>query len=459
MTLTLLKPRPISETTLPRRLGMPTATLVVVANMVGAGVFTTTGLLLLGVGSPLAILIAWGVGGLIALCGALSYGELAAAIPTNGGEYRLLSDLYHPSMGFVAGWLSLVVGFSAPIAASALAFGQYASAALPGLPALPAGIGLIVLASLLHASHVRTGAGLQNGFTVLKFALLLVFIVLGTIALPSASIKSVPGEDLIQVLFSSKFAVALVFVSFAYSGWNSAVYLAGEVRRPKTTLPRSLILGTSLVTLIYLGVNYVLVLSAPLWQLRGRVDIGHVAATALFGGAAGRLLSGFIAVALMSSVSAMVLVGPRVYEAMGQDTLRLAPLRRRLGSGGPTVAILLQATLAILLLVTSSFEALLTYIGVTLSASAALTVAGVFVLRRRLGRKPEGRPRIFPTLVAPLLFIGFSIWMIGHAIWEKPVQIAYSAATIAAGFILYAALNRGLPAQRAYNNSQGENLP
>lgn len=440
-----------------RRFGVSTATLVVMANMIGTGVFTTTGLLLQDISSASVILLAWGLGGLIALCGAWTYGELAAAISSNGGEYRFLGSLYHPAVGFVAGWLSLVVGFSAPIAASALAFGEYVHAVWPGVPVLWAGASVIVFSSLLHGLHVSTGAGVQNLFAVLKVLLILGFIAFGARAVDLSAGFGRGADPVSGAAWSPGFAVGLIFISFAYSGWNGAAYLAGEVRRPQTTLPRALAVGTGLVVLLYVGLNAVVLASAPASELAGRVDVGHVAATHLLGPAAGRVFSGLIAAALVSSVSAMILVGPRVYEAMGADYRALRWLSVRPRKGGPVAAITLQAVLALVMLVTASFGALLTYIGITLSVSTAMAVAGVFVLRRR-GLHRHLRVRTWGYPVTPTLFLVFSGWMVCHGLVERPVQALFSGLTIIAGFIVYLLVMRSRT--RFFNSStEGGHTP
>lgn len=419
-----------------RQLGLATATLIVVASMIGTGVFTTTGVLLQDIGSPAVVLVGWALGGLIAMCGAWTYGELLAAFPSNGGEYRLLGKLFHPAAGFVAGWISLLVGFSAPIAASARAFGEYVHAIWPGVPVLGAGVLLIASASLLHASHVKGGARAQNLFALLKAALIIGFIVLGVGMVETQALLPTCESSMGDSLLSPSFAVGLIFISFAYSGWNGAAYVAGEVRAPTRTLPRALALGTGFVTLLYVALNAVFLASAPPSDLAGKVEVGHIAATRLLGGDAGRFISGLIALALVSSASAMIMVGPRVYEAMGEDYRRLRFLRFRPERGGPATSIALQALLATVMLLTASFGALLTYIGVTLSISTALTVGGVLVLRRRQDR-PGSRPGPGRTSLPAVLFIGFSIWMIVFTLVERPLAVLCSGLTIAGGLAVY----------------------
>jgi APA family basic amino acid/polyamine antiporter len=420
-----------------RRVGTPAAALVVVASMVGTGVFTTTGLLLRDLGSPLAVLAAWAVGGLLAVSGALSYAELAAALPRNGGEYQLLGRIYHPVVGFAAGIVSLVVGFSAPLAASALAFGHYLAAVVPGVAPAAAAVGIVALAATLHGIHVRFGVRVQAAATLLELALVLAFVVAAS---GGADPALLAAPDL-PAARAGPFAAALVYVSFAYSGWNGAVYLAGEVRSPSRGLPLALVAGTMIVAALYLALNVVFLSSAPAGELAGVVDVAHVAATRLLGPGAGRLVSALIALCLASSVSAMLMAGPRVYQAMGVDHPALAVLARRTRHGGPVVAMAFQAALAVVLIATASFGALLAYVGFTLSIVAGLAVVGVIVLRWREPALP--RPyRTWGYPVTPLLFGGLSSWMVAHALREKPAASWAGVATLLLAAGLYALVGR-----------------
>lgn len=427
-----------------RRFGPWTATLLIVASMVGTGVFTTTGLLLAGMDSVPAVLLCWLVGGVLALTGALSYAELATALPDNGGEFLFLSRIFHPAVGFVAGVVSLIVGFSAPIAASAIALSLYLQRVFPGMRTLPVAITVIVALSLLHAWRVSAGGRFQVMLTAAKVLLILALIVAGLVRLDVAPAFAAGGADVTVTLLSPEFAVGLVLVSFAYTGWNASVYIAGELNNPRRNIPLSLAAGTIIVTLLYLGLNLVFVAAAPVGQLAGIVEIGHVAAVALFGESGGRALSALISLGLVSTISAYVMSGPRVYEAMGQAFPRLRFLA---GSGrnaerGPVAAVILQAVVALALVVTASFEALLTYVGFTLSIFAALTVVGVFVLRRR---EPDlERPyRVWGYPVTPLLFVALMIWMIWNAVALQPLVALGGFATLAFGALLYLWVGRG----------------
>lgn len=424
-----------------RRLGAITASLLVVANMVGSGVFSTTGFLLRDLGSGQAVLVAWITGGLLALCGALAYSELVAALPHNGGEYQILSRVFHPGVGFVAGWISLVVGFSAPIAASSLAFGKYLGAIVPVVPPVVAAVVLVAVLSALHAVHVTVGGGVQNVFALAKVVLILVLIIGGFVQGDPARVIAGGERSIGEAVISPAFAIGLIYVSFAYSGWNGAAYLAGEVRRPDRTLPLALVAGTLAVAALYLGLNAVFIAAAPFSELSGVVEVGHVAAVHLFGESAGRMLSGLIALALVSSISAMIMAGPRVYQAMGETCPRLAFLGMRTRFGGPAAAVGLQAVVSLSMVLSATFEVLLTYIGFTLSLSAGLTVVGVLVLRVR--EKDLSRPyRTWGYPVTPLLFAGLSSWMVLHALVERPVIGLAGLGTLGSGALLYLLLGK-----------------
>jgi basic amino acid/polyamine antiporter, APA family len=393
-----------------RQLGLLSATVVVIASMIGAGVFTTSGFLLADLGSPWIVLLAWCVGGIQAALGAICYGALARRIPESGGEYIFLSRTLHPSAGYLAGWISLLVGFSAPLAAAAFAFGKYAGPWLPLLDTRTLGTLLILLFGIVHALHVGRGAQLQNWSVILKVCLILALI---AYALPRLDVEAQAAIE--PVPFSlGAFAVSLVWISFSYSGWNAAVYVAGEVKNAERVLPRALLLGTLLVTLLYLALNSVFVFSAPADQLAGRLDVGRIAAEAIGGPGLGNAVAALIALALLTSVSSLIMTGPRVYAQMAADGYLPRILRPQ--SGPPRYAIAIQLAIALLLLWTATFEDLLTYIGFTLMLSTAATVVGLIVLRRKEG----------PSLVVlgwpwvPALFLAGVVWIGYFSISRRP---------------------------------------
>ena len=432
-------------------LGVTTGTLLIVANMIGVGVFATTGYMVSAIPSSPAILLAWLCGGIAALCGALTYAELGAVYPRNGGEYRFLSDVYHPAIGFAAGWVSLIVGFSAPLAMYSMAFGEYLQAVWPAVNPKVAGLCVIAGFAVLHSSHVASGSRFHNSLTMVKIALISLFVLAGLTRGDLSLIGDSTGKSLGSVVASAPFAVQLVYVSFAYGGWNTAAYLAGEFRRPQHDVPRAVLAGTLFVTILYLGLNVVFLASAPLQTLAAElkreeklgpgsdatVRIGHVAATFLFGASGGKFVSLLIAAGLVSTVSANLMSGPRVYEAMGEDHPRLNLFRRTRAGGGPAIAIGLQAAVASVMLVTSSFDQLMNYVGITLSLFAMATVSSAITLR---WRAPElSRPyRTWGYPVTPVIFLALEGWMIAYTVIQRPVAAAYGAGTIAIGVVIYA---------------------
>jgi basic amino acid/polyamine antiporter, APA family len=361
----------------PRQLGLTSATALVVASMVGTGVFTTSGFLLADLKSPLTVLFVWGGGGVLACLGALCYGALARRIPESGGEYLFLSRTLHPAAGYVAGWVSLFVGFSAPLAFAAFAFGEYSRPWWPNCPPKASGAILIAALSAVHATDVKRGASVQNIAVLLKLVLILAFIALAVRRLQIPPSRSFPAVALPGL------AVALMWVSFSYSGWNAAVYIGGEIRDPETTLPRALLLGTGLVTLLYVGINTIFVYAAPLSELAGKPEIGRIAAGALGGPSWAKAVGSLVALVLISSVSAQTMAGPRVYARMAADGY--LPRWLSPATGPPRAAIGFQALLALIMLWSASFEWLLTYMGFTLGVSTLATVLGLIALRRREG--------------------------------------------------------------------------
>ncbi|UJR84884.1 APC family permease [Sandaracinus amylolyticus] len=430
----------------PHRYGLRTAALLVVASMVGTGVFTTSGVLLAELHSVSAVLAVWIVGGLVALAGALSYAELAAQLPESGGEYALLARAFHPAIGFTAGVVSIVAGFAAPIAACAIAFARYLDAAFPGLvPELPAAIVIVVLTTAVHFAHLRSGARFQDALTIAKIVLVAIFV-FGGATKGDLSRLAEPFDP--ATLVSPPFAIGLVLVYFAYTGWNAAAYVAGEIDRPARTLPLALLLGTGGVTALYVAINAVLLASAPRAELEGVVEIGAVAATHLFGATAGRVLAAVIALGLVSTIGAFVVTGVRVYDAIGRDHPALAVLARRNAGGAPVIALLVQAGLALLMVATASFETLLAAVGFTLSIASGLTVIGVAIVRLRHPERPRPyRVPLYP--ITPLFFVIIMIWTVYESILYAREIALFGVATIGLGLLGYfvlSAKNRANPA-------------
>jgi len=419
-------------------IGRYTATSLVIANMVGTGVFTSLGFQVLGIHSVFAILLLWIIGGIAATCGSLAYGELGAAMPRSGGEYHYLSKIFHPALGFLSGWVSATVGFAAPVAVAAIALGNYATRIFTQLRPLPLAIGTVVLLTVIHASDVRLGSRFQVVFTSVKVILIVFFIGAGLAlgGVPGHHISLLPGGGVWKDVFSRDFAVSLFFVSYAYSGWNAASYIAGEIDRPQRNLPRALLQGTIAVTLLYVLLNYVFLYATPMGQLAGQVEVGYIAATSIFGATGGKMMGIVIALLLVSSASSMIMAGPRVAQVMGQDVPLLGFLAKTTRKGVPAVAIAVQSSITVLLILTSSFDRVITYMGFTLNLFTLMTVAGLIVLRIKQPELP--RPvRMWGYPLTAVVFLLIGIWILVYGVIYKPVESVAGFATVLTGLIVY----------------------
>ena len=420
----------------PYKITFLTGAAIVVANMVGTGVFTSLGFQIQGIQSGFALLMLWLVGGLIALCGAVCYAELAAAMPRSGGEYHYLSQIYHPALGFLSGWVSATVGFAAPTALAALALGEYAKSLWPGLQPTWLSVAVVLALTLVHGTSTRAGSRLQVIITAIKVVVLVVFIGAGLVIGEGQDVRFLPQAADWQALLSPAFAVSLVYVSYAYSGWNAAVYVTGEIENPKRNLSRILLVGTALVLLLYVGLNYVFLRSTPLAGLSGQVEVAFVAATSLFGPLGGRLMGGVIAALLVSTISSMVFAGPRIVQIMGEDIPALRWLAPRSRAGIPVRALLLQTAITLAFILKPSFKEVLVYAGFILNLFTFLTVLGLFVLRWRLPNMP--RPyRAWGYPVTPLLFLALSGWTLAFILRDKPTESLYGLATLVVGVGVY----------------------
>jgi amino acid transporter len=417
-----------------RRLGIPSASALVVANMIGAGVFTTSGFALADLGSREYVMLAWLVGGLIAVCGALSYGSLGRRFPESGGEYLFLSRMVHPLAGFLAGWVSLLAGFTAPIAASALGLQAYVGYSID-LDIRPEWIGTVAIgaAGLIHGLRFREGVWLQNGAVALKLVLILGFVAFGLSSLPERAPEPSGSAEFVW----GAFAVTLVWISFSYSGWNAAVYIAGEVRDPERSLRSSLLLGTTTVMALYLGLNTVFLYSVSIEELSGKVEVAAIAAQALGGERLTQAVSLMVGLALFTSIWSMVMAGPRVYAKMAEDGL--FPRFLRADNRTPTAAILLQSVAAIVVVWLSGLAALFSYIGFTLGISAAVTVLALIFLRIREGPERVPVPG-FP--VVPIVFVVATFWAAGFIVVREPMQAAMGLGTALLGVPFYFLLQR-----------------
>lgn len=413
--------------------------------MVGTGVFTSLGFQVGGTPSIFPLLMLWAVGGVVALCGALCYGELAAAMPRSGGEYHYLSVIYHPAVGFLSGWASATVGFAAPTALAALALSEYAQRIYPAVSGPLLAVGVVVLFTIIHAFSVRLGGRVQLVLTSLKVLIILVLIAAAfqpglPNALPATGLAPIPGDA--ALLTAPAFAVSLIYVSYAYSGWNAAAYITGEIINPQRNLPRILLTGTALVAALYIGLNYAFLRVTPFAEVNGQLEVGLLAAQHLFSPSIARLMGLVIAALLTSTISAMVFAGPRIVQTIGEDLPALHFLAKRHPlSGVPLRALLLQSTLTLIFVLSGSFRQVLVYAGFVLNLFTFLTVAGVLVLRYRRPDLP--RPyRAWGYPLTPLLFLALSGWTLVYLLRDKPAESLAGLATMLVGLPVYALLTR-----------------
>ncbi len=422
-------------------IGFYTATAIVVANMIGTGVFTSLGFQVMGIHSVFALIMLWVVGGVIALCGALCYAELGAAMPRSGGEYHYLSKIFHPSVGFLSGWISVLVGFAAPIALAAMALGSYTCAVFPSLNPTYVAATVVVLITVIQAWNVQKGAQFQAVFSTVKVILILVFIVAGFTQFTSANggvyIDTAAWKDMTGISFFT----SLIFVNYAYSGWNAAAYVAGEMDQPAKILPKSLLTGTLLVTGLYVLLNIVFIYTVPFSEMadaKGNpiIEIGAVSANHIFGLTGGNIMSIVISILLISTISAMVIAGPRVTQVIGEDMPILGFLSKKSSGGAPAIAITLQSAIALILIFTASFQSVLTYLGFTLTCFTSLTVIGLYVLRYTQPKLERPfRTKGYP--ITPFIFLALSLFTLYKVMEWKPTESLYGLLTIAAGLVAY----------------------
>jgi len=416
---------------------MVTATALAVANMIGIGVFTSLGFQVKDLPSGFTLLMLWVIGGVISLCGALSYAELATAFPRSGGEYNFLSRIYHRAVGFIAGWVSATVGFTAPTALAAMAFGGYFAGVVPGVPPLALALVLVWSIALVHLRGINRASAFQNVSTLIKVVLIVVFIVAAFALGTPSSISFAPSARDAGHIASPAFAVSLAFVMYSYAGWNAVTYIAGEVRDPRRTLPYSVIVAVVTVTLLYVGLNAVFLYSTPIDQISGQLDVAVIAGHHIFGDLGGRIVGALICIGLVSTVSAMMWIGPRVIMVMGEDFPLLSPFARRTASGVPTLAVLFQLVVVTVLLLTQGFESILEFIQFSLTVSSFLTVLGVIVLRFTQPELP--RPyRVWGYPFTPLVFLAVTLFMMINLVLERPAQALAGTVMMLTGLLIFA---------------------
>lgn len=443
--------------TLVRQLGVVSATALVVSNMIGTGIFTSSGFLAGQLGDPTLFLVIWVVGAVAALCGSFCFSELGVNFPSSGGEYVYLTRAYGPAWGFITGWVSFFAGFSAPIAAAALAFSDYLGFFAPSLKqenaawifgsgdwifkiggAQLAACLLIGFFTILNIFGLGRMARVQNVLTAVKIAVVLSFVIFGfLLGTGQWSHFSMQAVRTTGTPIPQQFAISLFWIYVSYSGWNAATYVAEEIRNPARTLPIALSAGTALVAALYVALNMVFLYAAPLEQLKGVLAIGSFAAQRLFGSEIAGIFSLLMAVSLMSSVSAMVTIGPRVYYAMARNRAFFqAAAQVHETYRTPVVAIVAQGICAMLMTLTP-FPQLFFYIGMTLNFTAMLAVASIFVFRQRRPDWQKLKVVSFAWPLVPGLFVVMGAWMTVYGITLQSRVSLFAIGTVVLGAIVY----------------------
>ncbi|MDX1905320.1 MAG: amino acid permease [Thermonemataceae bacterium] len=405
-----------------QKVSFNTAIAIVVANMIGAGVFTSLGYQAVSTPYAFPLLALWFIGGIIALSGALSYGELASMMPRSGGEYNYLSHIYHPMFGFLSGWISATIGFAAPVALAAVALGTYASNVI-GVDAKLIGTGVVLVITAIHATDTKAGGSFQRYSTAVKLGLIFLFILSGIFLNDSPqNLEVIPSEKDWKAILEKGFAVSLAFVSFAYSGWNASAYLANEIENPQKNVPKSLLMGTLVVMAAYILLNFIFLYTIPISTLASEqaqdfskpLEVGYLSAKVIFGKFGGKIMASLIALLLVSSISSMVFAGPRVTQMIGEDFPLFKRLAKTNAKGVPSTAILAQSFISIILIFTSSFESILFAIAFILDVFTFSTVLGVFILRIKKP-KAERKYKTWGYPLTPFIFLvatGWTMWFL-----------------------------------------------
>ena len=441
---------------LKRQIGLFDAVMVISGDMIGVGIFVTTGFIAEMLPSAGGVLLVWLLGGLLALAGALSCAELSASLPYAGGDYVYIREAYGKLIGFLSGWSSFLVTFSGSIAAIAVGFAAFMSFFFPILggehvlfstkvAGHPINISIgtlfsilaVIIISMIHYMGVRQGVIVQNVLTTLKIGSLLAIILLGVLIGKGSTENFVPLFDASKMADFSKFGAAFIPAIFAYAGWNAVIYMAGEVKQPERTLPRALVWANLLVIALYLAINLIYIYGVPVTQMKGALRVSEVATTALFGRQTSAWITAIITVSILGALNVVIMLGPRIYYAMAQDGIFFRSLARVHPTfNTPSNAIVLQALWACMLILTGTFDALFTYVSVIISLFSALTVGAVIVLRFK---RPElKRPyKLWGYPLVPIFFIVVNLWIASGSLISKPWESLGGVLIVSIGIPAY----------------------
>jgi|694.fasta_scaffold12601_8 APA family basic amino acid/polyamine antiporter len=412
---------------------------ILIANMIGTGVFTSLGFQVLDIHSGYAILLLWLIGGVVSMLGAVCYSRLTILMPRSGGEYVFLSKIYHPSLGFLSGWVSLIIGFAAPIAAASFAFGSYFNNFNPwisqhfGFSISPttAGASVILLLTLLNVLKKIAGAKFQFVFTTIKILSILAIIFIGLSAPETGNTTFAFDHAFTSEIFTPAFAISLFFISYSYSGWNSLCYITEEIENAPKKIFKNLLLGTSFVTIIYVALNYTFLRVIPTQELSGCPDIVMKFAEHALSPSVAHLASGLICVLLLSTINSMIIIGPRVSKSIGEDFSKLNFLSKENKDESPYFGLIIQLLLALIYLFTASFEQLIIYTGFVLNIFTFLSVLGLFFIKENTERFK------LKKLIAPLLFLSYSLWLLFYGVYRKPLESGIGIGVCLLGLAVY----------------------
>ena len=425
------------------KIGWFTASCLLVSNIIGGGIFTTTGLMARDLGDPLLILLLWAVGGLFAIGGAMVYGELGSRLPHAGGDYVYLRESYGPLVAFLSGWTSFTIGFGAAVAASAISFSAYALRLAPiaddgGWLAKGLSLSLLWIVTVIHCGGLAAGGRLQRLITSTK-VLAIGALIVGGLSASAAQWNWLSTQAVEAQPTPGSIAIALVIVIYCYLGWNVAGFIAAEISDPQRTLPKVMIGGTAFVATIYvlLNVVYLSALSINALAQEPIVPVAEKSSAALWGPASGRFVSALLCLSIAGAVSAMTWAGPRVYWAMAQDGI-ISPwlAQRDPHTGVPARAIVCQTLWASVLILSGTFEQLLVYSGMVLAFFMAFTLSAIFPLRAKASEDRTFYRMPFYPILPALLVIG-ALAIVFTSVLQRPVQALYGTMTVLGGLPLY----------------------
>ena len=420
----------MSSTT--QKIGWKTAAAIVIANMIGTGVFTSLGFQVAEIQNTWSIILLWFIGGVLGLIGAFTYAELGTHFKESGGDYIFLSRIFHPFAGYLYAWISLTVGFSAPIAISALAMTSYLSPINPSVFTDWFGIGVIILVTAIHSVSVGQSGRFQSYATILKLAFVFILIALGFYFIPVENTALNFTNTWKEEMLLPSFAVSLIYVSYAYTGWNSAAYITDEIEDPNRNLPKALIPATVLVMILYILLQIVFLRHASVEQLANNVEVATISFSNVFGDSGSFWVSIFIGIQLVATISGYLWVGSRISYAMAKENSLWKSIAVKNENGIPVRALWLQGLIAIALTLTGTFEQVMLYASFALQLMGTLTVASLLWLKRTEGTyHSPGRPWL------QYIYIIFSLGVLGFMLKEQPYESLIGIGFVVVGGITY----------------------